>query len=249
MKTKFKSWSYSRYADYELCPLKARLKHLDKIFEPPNAAMERGSMIHKEAEEFMLGRGSEETAPVIFGRFQPLLVKVRKFLRTCKPEGRENVQVEKGWALTKKWGVVEWDDWANAWLRVKIDLFSVQKDPSGRSFVELCDWKTGKFRAENAEAYMEQLELYALAIFAKYPKISRVEGRLMYVDAQVIFPEKDGASLLERRRDFARLKKKWGAKVKAMLHDTEFLPRPNWSCKWCHFRKDNAANGGGQCQY
>ena len=28
------SWSFSRYSDYKTCPLKAKLKHIDKIQEP-----------------------------------------------------------------------------------------------------------------------------------------------------------------------------------------------------------------------
>ena len=51
----FTSWSFSRYMDWRGCPAKAKYKHLDKLAEPPNAAMERGSMIHKLAEDYTLG--------------------------------------------------------------------------------------------------------------------------------------------------------------------------------------------------
>ena len=49
------SWSFSRYSDYKLCPLKARLKHVDKHKEPQNDAMARGQAIHKLAEDYTKG--------------------------------------------------------------------------------------------------------------------------------------------------------------------------------------------------
>ena len=51
------SWSFSRYSDYKQCPLKAKLKHLDKISEPPNEAMARGAAIHTLAEKYIKGEG------------------------------------------------------------------------------------------------------------------------------------------------------------------------------------------------
>src|SRR5438067_215956 len=54
------SWSFSRFSDYSTdlggCPAKFKYKHLLKLAEPPNAAMQRGSDIHKEAEDFTKGK-------------------------------------------------------------------------------------------------------------------------------------------------------------------------------------------------
>ena len=55
--TKITSWSFSRYADYKNCPLKFKLKHVDKLNEPPNEAMARGAAIHTLAEEYIKGKG------------------------------------------------------------------------------------------------------------------------------------------------------------------------------------------------
>lgn len=50
------SWSFSRYSDYKQCPLKCKLKHIDKISEPPNPAMARGAAIHNLAEDYIKGK-------------------------------------------------------------------------------------------------------------------------------------------------------------------------------------------------
>jgi hypothetical protein len=53
---KFTSWSWSRYYDYaKVCPLKAKLNHLDKIREPKNDAMARGGMLHDTIRDYIRG--------------------------------------------------------------------------------------------------------------------------------------------------------------------------------------------------
>ena len=44
------AWSYSRYADYTQCPLKFKLKHIQRLPTKGSPAMDRGSAIHKEGE-------------------------------------------------------------------------------------------------------------------------------------------------------------------------------------------------------
>ena len=44
-------WSYSRLTTWEQCPLKAKLKYIDGLKEPGSPAMDRGTAIHKDAEE------------------------------------------------------------------------------------------------------------------------------------------------------------------------------------------------------
>ena len=62
---KIRSWSYSRLLDFEACPLKAKLKIIDKIPEPERElppgktehANDRGTRIHLECENFVKGQG------------------------------------------------------------------------------------------------------------------------------------------------------------------------------------------------
>lgn len=237
-----KSWSFSRYNTYKLCPLKARLAYIDKVPEPPNEAMARGAEIHVLAEKFIKGELSE--LPKELHKFRREFRKLkRKYKRVTS-----GLAVEGTWAFTKDWDQTTWNDWMGCWLRVRLDC---AEEVDGDVLV-IYDWKTGKFRPDKNEEYVEQLELYALSAFFMYDHIKTVQPRLVYLDEGVVFPEKgtaDAYKLTFSRDDIESLRKKWEKRVKPMLTDKVFAPRPNNLCRWCHYRKSNAANGGGQCQF
>ena len=50
---KITSWSFSRWNVYEECPAKAKYKFIDKLKEPGSAAMDRGTALHKQCEDFL----------------------------------------------------------------------------------------------------------------------------------------------------------------------------------------------------
>lgn len=237
-----KSWSFSRYSTYKLCPLKARLAYIDRIPEPSNPAMERGAQIHVLAEKFIKGELNE---------LPEELYKFRKDFRKLKRKYKRvtsGVTVEDTWAFTKDWDQTTWNDWVGCWLRVKLDCAEETND----GLLIIHDWKTGKFRPDKNEEYVEQLELYALSAFFMYDHIEVVMPRLVYLDEGTIFPEPksaDEAALTFTRDDIPKLKATWEKRVKVMLNDRVFAPRPNNLCRWCHYRKSNAGNGGGQCQF
>jgi CRISPR/Cas system-associated exonuclease Cas4 (RecB family) len=106
------------------------------------------------------------------------------------------------------------------------------------------DWKTGKFRAEINDDYIEQLELYALAALRLHPHLKEVRPRLVYIDVGLIFPAVDNP-IVFTQADVPKLKKLWEKRTKPMMSDTTFAPRPNDKCKWCHFRKSS----GGPCKF
>ncbi len=56
---RFTAWSYSRLSDYEACPLKAKIKHLDKVSEPSSPALKRGSDIHELAAKYATNQLTE----------------------------------------------------------------------------------------------------------------------------------------------------------------------------------------------
>ena len=240
--TVIKSWSFSRYNTYQLCPLKARLAFIDKIPEPGNEAMARGAEVHVLAEQFI--KGELEDLPPVLNKFR----KEFRRLRRKYKKSRSLVTVEDTWAFTKDWDQTTWNDWVGCWLRVKLDC---AEEVDGDVLV-IYDWKTGKFRPDKNEEYVEQLELYALSAFFMYDHIKAVQPRLVYLDEGVVFPEKgtaDAYKLTFSRDDIESLRKKWEKRTKPMLSDQVFSPRPNNLCRWCHYRKSNALNGGGQCQF
>lgn len=236
------AWSFSRYADYKQCPLKAKLKHIDRIKEPPNDAMARGAGVHDKAEAYI--KGTLARLPKELSAFKEDFQRLRKQYK----KAINGMVVEDTWAFTKDWDETAWDDWVGCRVRIKLDCAEHEDDIT----LIIRDWKTGKFRPEMNEDYVEQLELYALAALLLHEHIEVVKPRLVYLDYGIEYPEpgtKDEEQLTFTRKDIPRLKKLWAKRTGPMLKDKIFAPRPNNKCHWCFFRKSNAANGGGQCKY
>lgn len=239
---KFTAWSNSRLGSYETCPLKCKLENLDKIQSPKSPAMERGSEIHTKAEQFL--KGTPPRMPIELKLFSAQLTK----LKAKRKKDAASVVVEDQWGFTNKWEPCAWNDWANCWLRVKLDC----AERVGNT-VTIIDFKTGKFRMDNLQDYTIQLELYAVAALAMYgaliPDIV-VRPQLWYLDHGITYPRPMDPQLEYTMKDFPRLKKAWEARVKPMLNDTTFAPKPNKYCYACWFRKENTPNLGQQlCKY
>ncbi len=226
------AWSASRYNDYQKCPAFFKYKHLLKMPEPGNAAMQRGSDIHLMAEKHIKGEGSK--LPVELKEFAALF----KTLRALFKKKTLPMIVEDQWAFTKDWLPTQWNDWVNCWVRIKLDCAHYVEDGS----MEVIDWKTGKFRDDKNAEYMQQLELYALSALVLHPDLKRVRPRLVYLDVGVTYPQEP---IEYTRNDIAGLQKLWAGRVKPMFNDKTWKPTPNFLCKYCHYRKSN----NGPCQY
>jgi len=235
------SWSFSRYSTYKVCPLKAKISFIDKIQEPPNEAMSRGNAIHTLAEEFIKGKAAK-LAPEL-----KLFEKEFKRLRAMFKKVSQAMVVEDQWAFTKDWDETQWNNWAACYVRIKLDCAHHE----GEAVMMVTDWKTGKFRPEQNEEYVEQLELYALSALLLHEHIEEVIPRLAYTDLGRIYPNgTDEPVLSYTRKDIPRLKKLWEKRVKPMMSDTTFAPRPNDKCKWCWYGQSKKAAGGpGLCKY
>lgn len=230
------SWSYSRLSDWVLCPLKAKLKHLDKLQEPKNDAMQRGGEIHIIAEEYVKGVSSAKLPAEL-----KLFADLFKRLRALRKKSPAKVIIEDSWAFTKDWVACKWDDWAICWVRIKLDCAEFVKADE----LIVYDWKTGKFRDTEVAAYEEQLELYALGGFLKFPEVNTITPKLVYLDTSVVHGKRT-----YKRSELAALQKRWSKKVLPMLNDTAFRPTPNHFCKWCWFGQEGKKKGGpGVCQY
>lgn len=229
-----KSWSFSRWNDYRMCPARFKYKHLDKLAEPPSPAMDRGSAIHKLAEDYT--KGTLRTLPKDLELFKEGFAKLRK----------EKVKmVEEQWAFTRDWQVTQWNNWSDCWLRVKLDVAYINVEHN--ALVPI-DHKTGKFRDQKNEEYLLQLDLYGVAGFAQVPTVDVVSPRLWYLDHGRIYPdpEQDEPEIEYFKKDEKDLRKTWMARVEPMFADRTFKPTPSAdACRFCHYRKAN----NGPCKY
>ena len=219
---KIEAWSFSRLQDWRGCARKAKYKHIDKIKEPGNEAMERGSAIDKMEGDFITG--ALKKCPPEIKSFEAELLELRK----------RKAIVQEQWAYDKNWVEVGWFD-KEAWCRIKTDVYTHDLKTNTMLVV---DMKTGKIREE----HKEQVKLYALGGLMKLPTVDVVDARLWYTDQAVELPEEPE---LYTRADVPALKKYWAAQVKPMLADTRFAPKPSSNCRYCFFSKAK----GGKCEY
>lgn len=242
--TQITAWSFSRYRDYQKCPLYAKLKHIDKLAEPGNAAMDRGAGIHKDAEYYI--RGVTKSLPAIFKPFAAQFKAWRKMFATNK-----EMVVEDMWHLTSKWTMTHGRDWDAIWLRVKLDICTVET-VGDVTHIGVPDIKSGRINERyNIPEYKEQLSLYGAGALIKYSDKGVnivVKPSLVFVDAGVSWPPPD-QTITYTPADLPGLKAEWNKKVKPMLSDKTFAPKPGRMCEYCHFRRGNSDNGGGQCAF
>lgn len=221
------AWSYSRLALYEMCPFAFKCKNIDKLPDPPGPAMDRGNKIHKEMANYVTAATAscpDVLAPSAKGSaFKKLCSEIRSF-------PADDRVVEQQWGFTKAWKATGWFG-KETWWRVVLDVGVVYPDNTA----EVIDWKTGKKYATNED----QMSQFAVATVARFPHVTHVSTRLVYLDTgQEEFAEFSAAQVPSLKLGFEK-------RVAQMLGDTTFPARPNDKCKWCNFSKDK----GGPCRF
>lgn len=234
------AWSYSRYADYKQCPLYFKLKHIDRIKPPGSAAMDRGSAIHKEGENYLKGSvGVKKPGkpPESYKFFAGQM----KELATLNPRVELQLGFSANWAPATATPRDPYGWFAkDVWLRIVCDVDVRYDDHTA----DIIDFKTGRRYDTNEE----QVELFSAAPFMEDPKLTHVTTRLWYLDQDTdneVVREYSRKTLAGFDGNFEAIKKDWTKKVRPMFNDRRFAPKPNQRCRTCHFRKDN----GGPCKF
>lgn len=259
------AWSFSAYKQHKECPRQYRYERVERRpppggVKPKSPAQLRGDDVHKSAERYLKAGGR---VPKEFASFAHEL----RALRALKALS------EASWTFTEKWDETRWDDWDRAWLRVKLDsgfvasnaaeyrrMVAKLRDPEAEylhnlsfrdlpdgAIAEVIDFKTGKLY----DGYDEQLELYALTAFRKWPDVELVGPTLWFVDQglQVGGPHAThalpGVVTWYARTQVPAIEKAWRAKAKRVLTDTRYVARPGKQCQWCPYSKEK----GGPCEY
>ena len=214
-----KSWSYSAYTLWKQCPLKYKLLKFDKLPQDESVHLTRGIFIHSLAEHYLKGKKYPG------GGFPDELKNLQE---DFEDQLTYENHPEEMFSFKKDWSDCGWFD-KNCWLRIKIDnyIFNKKKDT-----ILLTDWKTGKIR----KGYEDQLGLYALGAFQKFPKLTKVITDLWYIDHGRVLGGKDQKEFVfYRKNDFKRLKSKWLKKVNSMFSEKKFKAKSNPFCNWCQF--------------
>jgi CRISPR/Cas system-associated exonuclease Cas4 (RecB family) len=217
------SWSHSKLVDFEKCKKMFWLKHDQKIPEPERPlppgklehANDRGTRIHQSCEDYVNGT-SAELCWEAEKHFGPEL----DLLRVLHAQGM--VSLEGEWAMDNEWVSAAWK---TGWLRLKLDaIVHLSKQQA-----IVIDYKSGK-KFGNEIKHGEQLQLYALVSFLRYPELEHVTAELWYVDQNEV-------TTLRFTRDQAlRFRPKWDSRGHKITSCTDFPANPNvFSCKWCPY--------------
>lgn len=222
------SWSHSRAGDFEKCKKMFWLKYDQKIPEPERPlppgksehANDRGTRIHDSCEHYVNG-SSDDLCWEAEKHFGPQL----DLMRVLHKQGM--VSLEGEWAMDKAWATAEW---RIGWLRLKLDAI-VHLSPTEAIVI---DYKSGK-KFGNEIKHGEQLQLYALVSFLRYPKLEKVTAELWYIDQNEV------TTLVFRRDQALRFKEKWDSRGNKITSCKDFPPNPNvFSCRWCPYGPPDA---------
>ena len=210
------TWSFSSLSVFEQCPYRSKLSKIDRIPEPSGAAAERGSRIHLEIEEFIQGN-STDLSKDARKHFEHLIYEMRAEYEAGK------VRIEEDWGFTKEWEpVADWED-PRLWTKAKLDVF-YRTSPESAS---VKDWKTGR-KFGNEIKHAQQLQLYIIAAFLRYPELEIVHGEMVYLD------KGEKLEAVYTREEAMLFVDSWTRRGLKMTTATEFNPKPSFeACRWC----------------
>lgn len=226
-------WSFSRWSEWEKCPRKAYYKFVMKMKEPENKAMSRGTDIHKEGE---LALGQRKlVVPPSFKKVKKTLEKLHKLKALPELEFALNSAWKPASGEAKmKGGLGGW--WSkDVWLRVKTDVLAFAAKGAVAGVI---DWKSGRYKGES-DSYNLQCHLYGTTVLSLFPKVEEVEAKLSFTD--------HGKEVVKiyTRDQLKEMRQGWEDRVRPMLSDRRFQPKPAHHCTWCAFSKGH----GGPCKF
>lgn len=229
-----KAWSHSRIVVFEACKRHTELAVVERVPEPPRPlppgktehANDRGTRIHLGAEKYVLG-GVE------------LIHELRWFeaefdrLRELCASGQ--VSLEGEWAFTRDWEATAWMS-SDVWCRIKLDAMVFLSEEEA----VVIDYKSGK-RWGNEIKHHEQIILYQMGAFLKYPKLREITVELWYTDLDEIHTMKF------RRDQGLKFLTNWERRGTEYTTCEEFPPNPSkFTCRWCPY-KPTHLGGTGHC--
>lgn len=228
-----RTWSYSRLTVFEQCPLRAKLAWIDKIPEPERPlppgktehANDRGTRVHTAAELFV-------NAPKPVELIKELSSFKEEFQHLRTLYQKKKVSLEGEWGMDQNWMPIGFSD-PKVWLRLKLDAF-VRISPTEAVAI---DFKTGQ-KFGNEVKHAEQLQLYQLVSFLRFPELQTIHTELWYTD------QNDLTYMKYTRTQGMRFLANYERRGLAVTNATDFPAKPNiFNCKWCPY----GPRGTGHC--
>lgn len=217
-------------------------------------ANDRGTRIHNAAEEFVKGSGKFVAE---MGKFRPDFEALQRLYTEGRVSVEGEWGMNRGWEPAPwqgEWMEVDRDDiemtpkkvkvlpargregdvlqvgmlvfiWLPPWFRLKLDALVFLSDTEAVAI----DYKTGR-KFGNEIKHGEQLQLYQLVTFLRYPKLESITTELWYLDQDEI------TSVTFTRSQGLRFKPRWDSRGTALTTCSNWPANPNiHSCKWCMY--------------
>lgn len=204
------SFSYSALKQYETCPRQYAEVTVFRNYknEFTSANGDYGDRAHKAAEAYVKGGGTLDNE---FQFFKPTLDVLRSI------PGQKLTEHKMG--VTKDMAPVPWNH-PDRWFQGIADLTIVGDSPVAR----VVDYKFGN--ANYADT--DQLELMSLLIFAHYPHIKLVKGRLVFVLSEQLRDR--NVDISERERLLQKWREKDARRVASIMNNN-YPARSSGLCK------------------
>ena len=220
-KKQIKKWSYSRYSCYKDCPYMYEGRYilkLDKFVASP--AMERGTMIHAKAENFVNGKikGLPKELLKFAPEFKALKKEFNKGIGFCEPDISMNYDLTPSNRKKSDW-FVGFADFAHF----------------GKEELTVIDYKTGR----KYPSHQDQGHAYSMALLAMNPEYEKINVEFWYLDQGEV------TEFNHEQKDKDRMFNLWDRRINKMYADKNFRKTPYQWCNSCHRNKKNGGNCSG----
>ena len=206
-----KRHSYSSIARYRECPARYAFGYIAKLPEESSAAMDRGTRLHKLAEDYVKGEAS-----------MPVPYPLKKIAITIFQLRERGAKAEETWLLDRDWQPTEDPDVAR--IKAIVDVHWIDND-----VLRIHDYKSGREYPKHAD----QLEFYGAVGLRRFPDARRAVSSAVYIDAG----NEGNRSTLDREM-LPRVIRRWQTDMDRLDGDGRFLPTAGGHCKWCSYRSD-----------
>lgn len=205
------SHSYSSIKLYENCPYRYYHQRVAKtVVDKGGEASQYGERIHKYLEDRVKDKVE---LPSELKHMESIVTS----FENLSHDGDMFAELEM--TLTQDLKPTSWFA-PDAWMRSKLDVY-VSKSP--RAVV--ADWKTGKRRPD-----FMQLELFALQVFAHYPKVEYVTSSFIWIKDMAM--DKESYSRKDAPAMWDRILTKINRIEQSLEHDN-WPAKPSGLCGWC----------------
>ncbi len=255
------SLSPSRAGDFRVCPLRYRLRTIDRLPEPPSPSAARGTVVHKVLED-LFDLPAEERTPeravtMVPGAWDAVLdaepglselfperqdaqdLEITEWLDSCRESVRGYFALEDPRRLepAEREAYVETLLDSKLLLRGFVDRIDVAADGA----VRVVDYKTGRAPGIGFEGRaLFQMRFYALILWRTRGVVPALLQLIYLGDGQVVSYVPDEQDLRATERLVEAL---WQA-IDTARATGEWQPSPGAACAWCSFQAHCPAFGG-----